>query len=272
MKKISYSLLFLLLIACEEVPVFDEQQTRPVVQAYLYAGKSVDSLYVTTLVPFNSGLEEAPPVTDANLVLETDGQSFPLSASTEAPGYYQYEGDDLTIEVSSTYRLSFEFEGSEVQAETTVPTPPTNLTLSAQEIFLPQFTDPRELFQNRDLLQQTISLEWSYEEDASYYMVVENLEGSPEAINLSDLDQRFTRFVTRPTQDNFLEIRPLGQFQYFGRHRIRVYKVNEEYVNLYESLEQDSRNLNEPYSNIQNGLGIFTAFSFQETYLEVKKQ
>lgn len=45
--------------------------------------------------------------------------------------------------------------------------------------------------------------------------------------------------------------------------------VNDEYVNLYNSLNQDSRELNEPYTNIQNGLGIFTAFNSDTLYLQV---
>jgi hypothetical protein len=40
-------------------------------------------------------------------------------------------------------------------------------------------------------------------------------------------------------------------------------------VNLYSSLNQDSRELNEPYSNVTNGLGIFTAFNSDTLYIEV---
>jgi hypothetical protein len=35
------------------------------------------------------------------------------------------------------------------------------------------------------------------------------------------------------------------------------------------SLNQDSRELNEPYSHIRNGLGIFTAFNSDTVYFEV---
>jgi hypothetical protein len=39
-------------------------------------------------------------------------------------------------------------------------------------------------------------------------------------------------------------------------------------VNLYETQEQDTRKLNEPYTNIENGLGIFTAFCSDTLYFE----
>ena len=48
---------------------------------------------------------------------------------------------------------------------------------------------------------------------------------------------------------------------YFGEHRAKVYKVNREYANLYAFGQQDSRHLNEPETNIKNGLGVFAGFS-----------
>ena len=50
------------------------------------------------------------------------------------------------------------------------------------------------------------------------------------------------------------------------------FTVNEEYALLYETSTQDSRDLNEPYTNINNGLGIFSGFASQEVYFEVIKK
>ena len=55
----------------------------------------------------------------------------------------------------------------------------------------------------------------------------------------------------------------------YGKHKITIYKVNEEYALLYETSAQDSRDLNEPYTNINNGLGNFSGFSSQEFYFYV---
>ena len=46
-----------------------------------------------------------------------------------------------------------------------------------------------------------------------------------------------------------------------GRHTVTVYRVNGEYAQLYENRTQDSRDLNEPPSNIVGGLGVFSAFN-----------
>ena len=40
-----------------------------------------------------------------------------------------------------------------------------------------------------------------------------------------------------------------------------MYRVNREYADLYNNRVQDSRDLNEPPSNISGGLGIFSAFN-----------
>ncbi|MDA3862202.1 MAG: hypothetical protein PF445_13365 [Melioribacteraceae bacterium] len=51
-----------------------------------------------------------------------------------------------------------------------------------------------------------------------------------------------------------------------------LYRVNKEYVDLYESRDQDSRNLNEPLTNIENGLGVFSAFASDSVYFNAVKE
>jgi hypothetical protein len=47
--------------------------------------------------------------------------------------------------------------------------------------------------------------------------------------------------------------------------------VNKEYEDLFNNLEQDSRDLNEPPSNITGALGIFTAFAADSVFFEIVK-
>ena len=37
---------------------------------------------------------------------------------------------------------------------------------------------------------------------------------------------------------------------HLGKHRVKVCRVNQEYADLYQSRNQDSRDLNEPLTNI----------------------
>lgn len=49
-------------------------------------------------------------------------------------------------------------------------------------------------------------------------------------------------------------------FPYYGRYLVKVYRVYQEFRDLYETQEQDSHNLNESLSNIEIDLGISSAF------------
>ncbi|MFC1529786.1 hypothetical protein ACFL6R_03610 [Gemmatimonadota bacterium] len=51
---------------------------------------------------------------------------------------------------------------------------------------------------------------------------------------------------------------------HYGEHLVRIYRINQEYADLYGSRQQDTRDLNEPLTNIQNGLGVFSAFNSTE--------
>jgi hypothetical protein len=57
-----------------------------------------------------------------------------------------------------------------------------------------------------------------------------------------------------------------------GLHRVNVYRVNQEYADLYRSRNQDSRDLNEPLTNIANGLGVFTAFNSDSVFFRVVQE
>ena len=107
---------------------------------------------------------------------------------------------------------------------------------------------------------------------AYYFLVIENVESNPEPIDLNNILNFNFEFVSTPIQDNFFTILPFIHYTQFGTHRIIVYRVNEEYALLYETIEQDSRDLNEPFTNIINGQGIFSGFASDTVYLEINKQ
>ena len=103
---------------------------------------------------------------------------------------------------------------------------------------------------------------WDNSTDQLHYVVVKGLEEEHEAIFPEFLGQRIKafRFISSPTRDSFYEVN-LGILEGLGTHEVRVYRVNQEYADLYENREQDSRDLNEPPSNVSGALGIFSAFN-----------
>lgn len=257
--------------ACEEVPEFNEGETAPVVQAYLYAGEPVDDVRLTELVPFISEAEEVPVITEANIAILANGNRYPLSAVPDSAGLYYYPGEDLTIETGRSYQLELTHQDKLVTAETIVPPAPQAVAISQDDIAVPQIITRQDLRLIRDQFTQTIDITWDNDAGDYYYVLIENLEENPAAIDVNEsLPRRFS-FISQPTQNNAFPLRLFVHYQQYGRHRVRLYRVNEEYADLYESLEQDSRNLNEPFSNVRNGLGIFTGFAYEAVYFEVNK-
>ena len=66
---------------------------------------------------------------------------------------------------------------------------------------------------------------------------------------------------------------PSDEYEYHqGLESPRVYRINQEYADLYGSRQQDSRDLNEPLTNNRNGLGVFSAFNSQAVYFYARAE
>ena len=77
--------------------------------------------------------------------------------------------------------------------------------------------------------------------------------------------------ISEPQISSFYAIFPRREFSHYGTHQIIVYRVNPEYAALYERSGNSTLSLEEPPTNIENGLGIFTGASSDTLYLEVVK-
>ena len=53
---------------------------------------------------------------------------------------------------------------------------------------------------------------------------------------------------------------------------VTLYKINQDYVSLFETAVQDGTELNEPPSNIINAFGIFTAFASDTVSFEIVRE
>jgi hypothetical protein len=258
-------------VSCEEVPDFEPDDTIPVVEAFLYVGDPVDDIKITKVIPFASDITDNE-VNGLDIEITSNGISYPLENAESGGGRYFYPGDDLEIISGETYEINFIFEGDVISSSTNVPDAPTGLDLSTDSLGLPQiidFFDIRDLAQNQN---NRINVEWDNPKGDYYFLVIENVENNPQPIDLNDILPFNFEFVSTPTQDNFFTLIPFIHYTQFGAHRIILYRVNEEYALLYETIEQDSRDLNEPFTNIINGVGIFSGFASDTVYLEINKR
>lgn len=246
---ISCMAMVLLIAACESDPFTPGSDPRFVVQAYLYAGEAVSGIRITSTLPLGATDSIAPPINDAEVVLTRGGERYALVPTAGGNGYYHYAGTDLSVGGGDIFDLEVTARGVTATARTVVPPQPGVLVLSPSELRVDGYwaTEP-------------VVVRWSNAERAWHFTTHQNVEVDPEPIFDGTIILRPGLIVSEPTAADSAVI-PVYSMRHYGRYDVRLYRVNEEYVQLYMSLEQDTRDLNEPVTNINNGIGIFTAFN-----------
>jgi hypothetical protein len=274
--KMLISILYLgisiIIIGCSnQNPTQSENTNNLVVEGFLYANEPINNIQLTKTIGLDSQDTLAPPVNDALVWLIKNNKSYKLTQDPGRNGYYIYSGSDLSIESGDNFILEISYEGKEITSSTIVPPKPEDVTISNSTLVLSNESGfPSGGFGQQDT--NSIYVRWINPDSSLYYVVVENLDANPEEISTGNFPGgmnivRRTTFSPTATSEFVIGRRNLT---YYGNHRAIVYKVNQEYADLYESRNQDSRNLNEPLTNIKNGLGVFSAFASYTVYFNVK--
>jgi hypothetical protein len=259
--------VMVLLTGCSNTGLNPQDVQIAVVDAYLFANESVDDIRLSSLIPYDSEDTLAKPINDADVTIKQDSRVYRLAASGDS-GLYMYPDSDLTIEESKTYEIEFNYYGKTISAKTTVPPKPRGVSISADTFYIDEDSIGPGSFRDTTNWEY---ITWENEDNDYFYMVIENVEENPVSIDRDTTFFRGFRFMSAPTRSDSYRINPMITFKQYGRHRAKIYRVNQEYADLYESREQDSRNLNEPATNINNGLGVFTAATCDSVFFEVQK-
>lgn len=251
-----------------DTPFTVPDPTTFVIQAFVFAGEPIDQVFVSGVLPIDAGPDDvAPPISDASIVIRRGSDRFELLPVTDEPGRYEYVGDPA-IRVGDELHLEASYAGTTASATTTVPASPSDLELSSDVL---DVFDPFASFGGvGELLERSVAVRWSNPSDELHYVVVENLEADPTILPTTEVVQEvLPRIITEPTPtDSTVVLQIL--LTHYGQHRVRLYRVNEEYADLYQGLTQDSRNLNEPPSNIDGALGIFSAFASDSAFFTAR--
>lgn len=276
MKKYTILLSFITIgfSSCDEENLNNLAENQFVVEAFIYAGEPIDDIRIKTTFPLANEEDTSSPINDATVTLIKDGERYALVASG-SEGLYHYPNNDVTVETNDVFQLEVEHNGVTAFAETTVPTPTRGLSLSQDSIKVPQlpFSAGRDSIVatiGRFMRNSVIRATWENPEEDFYFMVVESVSDTIDPIfpaQVLDALERF-RFVSEPTEEDAIVFLS-GALVSFDTYSVRVYHINDEYTALYENRNQDSRDLNEPPSNVQNALGVFSAFNSQEAFFEV---
>jgi len=271
-----YYLLLLIpfLTGCFESELEFEDQFEPVVEAYLYVDKAVENIKLSSMISFGSDSSGGEMITDAIISLENDISTWTMIHDESVPGNY-YLVDSPVFSPGDSLKLTVELDEEILTASTVVPGNPPAIRKSSGSIYIPKINDPRDF--KTIVMPDPLELNWDNPEGNYYFLHIQNIESNPISI-MPDIPDGMPagrrpggfafEMVTEPTNGTYYSINPM-MLKYYGTHRVIMSSVNDEYVNLYSSLNQDSRELNEPYSNITNGLGIFTAFNSDTLYIEI---
>lgn len=262
---LSLLLSLLLFTACDDEANVVADIDEIVVEAFLFGGQPADSIKISRVIPFNAEAELAGLSNLEPVITDGDGNSYPLFFQGNE---HYYHNPDLIFEEEQTYDFSLMYNGKEVSAQTFVPTPPTGLTLSATSIGRTRIIDFTDL-QNQTM-PDPFEATWTGDDGSFYFVEVTNIETDPDIINelLASFDRPpLPQIQTEPSIDQTYRLDIRREINYFGRHEIIVYRVNPEYVLLYQDPGDGLGGLTENRTNIANGFGVFTGItSVRDTF------
>ncbi len=253
---------------CSDDSITTPDSELVVVSGFLRAGERTADVKLSNTLALGSTDTIPTPVNDAEVFLVKAGKNYLLNPSTSMNGTYSYQGNDLSIESGDLFSLLINYRNKKITGSTLVPNKPRDVTISKTTLILTATGYGMGTVQDTS----SIYLKWSNPDSSLYYVVIENLEANLTAINTSTSQKGSGRTMIFPPMATNQFLIGRRNLTYLGNHRAIVYKVNQEYADLYESRTQDSRNLNEPISNIKNGLGVFSAFASDTTKFYVKTQ
>jgi hypothetical protein len=256
----------------------DEVKTSDnfVIQAYLYANEKVKGIKISSTLPIQSTDTEPTQIEDASVILKKGSTEYVLQYDKISKSYF-YPGT-LEVKPADYFELSVKNKSRVASAATRVPPATKSLSLSDKFIRIPKIALN---LGTRDQIaflfaKARITATWDNTGNELHFVAIENLDKF-DPIFPSDFPAgviglfRTFRFVSAPDRNNTYSIVGLS-LESYGRYRIKVYRVNKEYADLFENQVQDSRDLNEPPSNVTNAFGLFSAFASDSAFFEIVRQ
>lgn len=238
----------LFLIGCEDFAKADPDQA--VVEGFLHAGRTATIKVNRQLVFAVGDTTFEQPIGGLALELfnETSGKSEKLTETDL--GVYESTG---RIDEGATYRLEFDYNGKNVWAQTTIPSKVVGFVGSDTALLhTKRFSE--------DTLRY-VNYHWNNPNNDYHLVQTTNMESWTSLIYTPINNTTPSRTITStPTQDTTHQVNS-RQFSYFGRHYMILYKVNQEYVDLYYENSSNSQHLTNPATNVHNGFGIFTGMN-----------
>lgn len=243
-------------------------------EAYLFSNENVRGIKINEILSIESNDTIAPAIEDATVILKKESQEYTLQFDKISKTYF-YQGNNLPVKPNDLFDIRVINKSRTATATTVVPQPTKGLKLSDTKINIPQI---QLNLSTRDQLvalfaNARLTVTWDNPENDLHFIAIESLDKfdpifpSNFPSTIVGLFRTF-RFVSAPNRNDFYDIVGLS-LETYGRYRVKVYRVNKEYADLFENQTQDSRDLNEPPSNVTNAFGLFSAFASDSAFFDV---
>lgn len=233
-----------------------------IVESYLYAGDSTITIKVTKILPFSEDTIEATEYI-SGLHPQINGVDLTETGS----GIYTLRLDGKQIQPGDSYVLKFLYAADTVSSTTIIPGKPLNFNISSNSIYVDRITASGGGMPSGP--PSDLVLSWENPDESYYYVVIQYMETGRDYINYrsASLDLSDTTSISpMNTSETRLGTRDLN---FFGSYRIILFKVNDDFADLYQQSSVNSNNITNPVSTINNGFGVFTGMASDTTYLEV---
>ncbi len=261
--------LLILLSGCEGAKLLPPVNELVVVRGYLQANASFSGLNLSSTLDLGSQDTIGPPVRDAVVRVTRGGTCYELvhwgkgNYSTPSNPYTPDCPDcGLFLNAGDTIGLEVFHFGKVATASTVIPPSPRNLSLSASQVVVPPAAAGAPQ-------GDAFEISWELEGDYWFYLELRSIGGTFEPVAGGDTFVGYAPPVKTQLFNTRRYVVTWDLLPYYGHYRIKVVAVNREYAELYLTRNQDSRDLNEPVSNVANGLGIFTALNSDYVELDV---
>jgi hypothetical protein len=254
--------LMALLTGCSEPTSADDYSNQLVLNAFLFAGKPIDSIYVQrTAQVLEHYTESAVAIRNAtvtiNLMKAADPgsveASYVLSGDPARPGRYY---SPAVIQPRRTYTIAVQADGYPLVTGTTTVPDTFHVTTSL----------PSTMFW--DVMLSSIEVGWSSSSGhADYVVSITSMDPDAPLVddfrsknrNPDDPKPERTSFFFNIPQRNSVEM-PWLMFNYLGRQRISVSAVDENYYDfLRQSMSAEGGSLREIRYRLNGGIGVFAS-------------
>ncbi len=233
-----------------------------ILQSYLQPGDTF-SLRIGRQIPFDTTVVfSTDDINNLNITLNYNSAIHQLTPL----GNGLYSNSEIHLQEGDNYSVEFIFDSKTVNASTHIPDKPIGFSQSDTVIYVERQTGNQ---QGQTNTSATVDFTWTNTDNSYYFLMIENIEPTLDPI-VSETGGRAPKgFRKTPTNSDFDQLRG-GDFTYFGRHRVVLFHVLNDYAALYQQNSNSSQNLTNSSSSITNGYGIFTGINSDTLYINIK--